>query len=135
MPTSTKPFALVVDDDAVIRADVCVILEEAGFRTHDAESGDEAKGLLHKVAESVTLLFSDVEMPGHTNGFALARYVAEHWPYIEIVVASGRMKPKAEDMPPKASFIGKPFSAEMVHDHLREKLPDGKKPSPLRVAV
>jgi hypothetical protein len=38
-------------------------------------------------------------------------------------------------MPEKATFIGKPFSAAIVHEHLRAKLPDGKKPEPLKTAV
>jgi hypothetical protein len=38
-------------------------------------------------------------------------------------------------MPEKATFIGKPFSASIVHEHLRAKLPDGKKPEPLKTAV
>ncbi len=55
--------------------------------------GEEAKTLLADHADDVTLLFSDVELPGHTDGFALARYVAEYWLWIEIVIASGNVKP------------------------------------------
>lgn len=135
METSTDPYALAVDDDPLILMDVCGILEDVGFRCHDAPTGDDAIALLGEHAESVTLLFSDVEMPGNTNGFELARHVEREWPHIEIVIASGRMKPEPGDMPEKATFIGKPFSAEMVRNHLREKLPDGKKPEPLKRAV
>lgn len=35
-------------------------------------------------------------------------------------------------MPGGARFIGKPFTAVMVHDHLQEKMPNGRKPTPLR---
>jgi CheY-like chemotaxis protein len=133
--SSTEPFALVVDDDPMILMDACQILEDAGFRCHEAGTGDEAIQVIEQAAESVTLLFTDVEMPGGINGFQLASIVAERWPEIEIVVASGRMKPGPGDMPEKATFIGKPFSAQLVHDHLREKLPDGKKPEPLKSPV
>ena len=126
------PCALAVDDDPIILMDVCDILSDAGFRCQSADDGDTAKTMLAENAEAVTLLFSDVEMPGTTNGFELARYVAEHWPWIEIVISSGRVKPEDGDMPPHATFIGKPFSAQLVHDHLREKLPDQKLPPPLR---
>jgi CheY-like chemotaxis protein len=71
----------------------CTILENAGFRFYEASTGDEAKALLVEHAESVILLFSDVEMPGDTNGYLLAQHVAEHWSWIEIVIASGRMSP------------------------------------------
>lgn len=135
MQQSTVPYALVVDDDAFILMNACDILEEAGFRFWEAGNGDEAKELLADRSESVTLLFSDVEMPGDTDGFALARHVDENWPWIEIVIASGRITPEEGDMPAKATFISKPFNAQMVHDHLREKLPDNKKPEPLKKAV
>ncbi len=99
------------------------ILEEAGFRFYEAGTGDAAKILLGDVAEHVTLLFSDVEMPGETNGFALARHVAEHWPWIEIVIASGRVTPSQGVMPAKATFIAKPFSGRSHRQPLSERLP------------
>jgi hypothetical protein len=74
-------------------------------------------------------------MPGDTNGFALAHHVDQHWPAIEIVIASGRIAPAPGDMPDKAVFIAKPYNARMIHDYLRRTLPDGKKPEPLRQAV
>ena len=135
MSEPLAPYALVVDDDAIVLMDACSILEEAGFRFYEASNGDAAIELLGQHATSVTLLFSDVEMPGAINGFALAHHVAEQWPWIEIVVASGRITPSVGDMPHKATFIGKPFDSEMVHGHLREKLPDCKKPGPLKRMV
>jgi DNA-binding NtrC family response regulator len=135
MQRSTVPYALVVDDDALILMDASEILKDAGFRVYEAEDSDQAKALLNDKGAHVTLLFSDVEMPGQTNGFALAHHVAERWPEIEIVIASGRIKPAPGDMPEKATFIGKPFNAAMIHGHLREKLPEGKKPEPLKDAA
>ena len=135
METSTIPFALVVDDDALILMHAADILEDAGFRCFEASDGDEAIRLLDNHSESVVLLFSDVEMPGQTNGFALAQHVDQHWPHIEIVIASGRITPSPGDLPERATFIPKPFDNHMVHAHLRKKLPDGKKPEPLKHAV
>ncbi|PZU05825.1 MAG: response regulator [Sphingobium sp.] len=135
MNTSTSPYALVVDDDPMILMHACDILEEAGFRFYEAGTGAEAIEVLERHGDSVTLLFSDVEMPGEMNGFALARHVDAHWPHIEIVISSGRINPSPEDMPEKATFIGKPFDSQTVHSHLAMKLPDGKKPEQLRQAV
>jgi CheY-like chemotaxis protein len=135
MALSTDPYALVVDDDPLIQMDASDILQDAGFRCYEAGTGQEAVQVLERSGENVTLLFSDVDMPGDMNGFALARHVDAHWPHIEIVIASGRVKPEPGDMPDKATFLGKPFNTRMVHEHLREKLPDGKKPEPLKKAV
>ena len=135
MALSTIPYALVVDDDPIIVMNTTGILEDAGFRVFEAMSGDEAKDVLAQHWESIILLFSDVDMPGKTNGFALARHVAELWPEIEIVIASGHVLPNAGEMPDKATFLSKPFNQITVHDHLRRMLPDNKKPEPLKRAV
>lgn len=81
------------------------------------------------------VFFTDVEMPGSVDGFALARHVAEAWPHIEIVVSSGGRNPTEGAMPDQAVFIPKPFSAEVVHEELRRLLQDGKKPEPLKTPV
>lgn len=132
MTLSTVPYALVVDDNALILMDACDILDAAGFRFYEASTGDAAKLLLMDHAEEVTLLFSDVEMPGDTDGFALARHVAVHWPWIEIVIVSGNAEPGPGSMPTKATFLRKPFNREIIHTHLRDTLPDHMKPEPLR---
>ena len=54
------------------------------------------------------------------------------WPPIAIVIASGRLVPADGELPEGAHFIGKPFSAEVVHGHLREILPEEEKPELLR---
>jgi CheY-like chemotaxis protein len=128
----STPYALVVDDDGLIRMDAMDILEEAGFRTFEASDGDTAMTLLAEQQALIVLLFTDVQMPGSRDGFAVARETARRWPHIAIVVASGQVEPGPGEMPDGAHFLGKPFTAEMVYDHLREILPDGRKPEPLR---
>lgn len=129
---SNGPYALVVDDDAFIRISGCAILEDAGFRCLEAATGDEAWAIIEAEGGEITLLFTDVEMPGGLDGFDLARRTASRHPEVEIVVASGRVEPGPGDLPARATFIGKPFSAEVVHDHLRAILPEDKKPHLLR---
>ena len=128
----SEPYALVVDDDGLIRMDAMDILRGAGFRTFEASDGDKAMALLAREHDLIVLLFTDVQMPGSRDGFAVARETAQRWPHIAIVVASGQAHPGPGDMPEGACFINKPFTAEMVHDHLQDILPDGRKPAPLR---
>ena len=131
----TDPFALVVDDDAFILMEACDILEKAGFRCHQAMDYREAVEVLERHHAAVTLLFSDVDLGGGENGFAVARHVDEHWPHIVIVIASGHVLPNCGDMPARATFIPKPFSQRIVHEHLAKTLPDDKKPEPLKRAI
>jgi CheY-like chemotaxis protein len=132
--SSAKPYALVVDDNAIVLMDACDILERAGFDCFDEADGDAAWKILEQHADAIMLLFSDVEMPGSMNGFDLARKVAATYPEIEVVLASGRLSPSDNDLPGRTTFIGKPFSADIVHDHLRTKLSDEKMPPLLKRA-
>jgi CheY-like chemotaxis protein len=132
LQTSDAPSALVVDDNFSIRTQAIRILNKAGFQVLDAENADAALDLLEIRYSDVVLLFTDVQMPGQLDGFALARKVAESWPHISIIVASGIDTPGPGSMPDKARFINKPFSAELVRAHLQELLPDGQKPEPLK---
>lgn len=133
MSEENTPFALVVDDDALIRMDAADILEEAGYRVLEAATPEEALSVLEQRGDSVQLLFTDVQMPpSKLDGFYLAKKCAASWPEIGIIVASGQIEPKADDLPEGAIFVRKPFSADVVHDHLQRLLPDGKKPEPLK---
>ena len=127
-----SPYALVADDDFLVRMDAETIMEDAGFHALSAGNGVEAVKLLEDHAGSIVLLFTDVEMPGGPDGFELARTTARRWPDISIVVASGGVKPGVNDLPEGALFLDKPFSAQMVHDHIDMILPDGQKPEPLK---
>jgi CheY-like chemotaxis protein len=129
---SNVPYALVADDDFLIRMDAETILEDAGFRALSAANGVEAIKLLEDYADLVVLLFTDVEMPGGPDGFELVRTTARRWRDISIVVASGGVKPGLDDLPEGAVFLDKPFSAQMVHDHIDRIFPDGQKPEPLK---
>ena len=132
---SASPFALVVDDDPMILMDACEIVEGAGFAPLEAMTVAAAIAVLEERWSEVSLLFTDVQMPGGRDGFSLAREAAQRWPNIQIIVASGQMKPKPGDLPDGATFIDKPFGAQIVHDRLREVLPHQRQPAPLRKLV
>ena len=126
-----RPFALVVDDDVLILMNAADILSQAGFRPLEAYNVDAAETLLTEYADEIVLLFTDVQMPGTRNGFDLARLTAERWPAISIIVSSGLANPDPDLMPEGAIFVRKPFSAEVIIDHLQAILPEGRLPKPL----
>lgn len=129
-----KPFALVADDDAIIRMDAAEILTDAGFRVYEADGYGQAVEMLNEAGESIQLLFTDVQMPpGKLNGFHLARECASLWPHIRILVASGIVMPPDDgELPANTVFVRKPFSADVVYDRLQELLPDGQRPEKLK---
>jgi CheY-like chemotaxis protein len=82
------PAILLVEDDVLLRLSVCDHLRDAGFTVHEAASGDEAKAVL-SAGVDVDLVFSDVQMPGETDGVALAAWTRVHFPSVPIVLTSG----------------------------------------------
>jgi CheY-like chemotaxis protein len=85
-----SPYALVADDDFLIRMDAETIPEDAGFRALSTENGVEAIKLLDRYAGSIVLLFTDVEMPSSMCGVTLAERVYGNWPDIRLALTSGR---------------------------------------------
>ncbi|QIK78663.1 response regulator [Sphingomonas piscis] len=132
MESANKPRALVVDDNAFVLLDACQILEDAGFECLQAESGDGAWEVICEHEGQVTLLFSDVDMPGTMNGLQLAERVTRLYPTIEIILASGHVGLSANDLPGTTTFVPKPFSVGIVKEHLKRKLPAEKLPLELK---
>jgi CheY-like chemotaxis protein len=118
--TLSQPIALVVDDEPLIRMDTADMVADEGYAVVEAHTAEEAFAFLNRHS-SLQLLFTDVQTPpGTMNGFELARAVAEKWPHICVVVASGAAEPADGDLPEKAVFLSKPLSARMVHDVIRD---------------
>jgi CheY-like chemotaxis protein len=112
------PVALVVDDEPLIRMNMSDIVSDQGFHVLEARTADEAFRFLQK-HNSLKLVFTDIQMPGEMDGLELAHRIAQKWPDICIIVASGAVQPPAEELPASARFIAKPISARLVHDTLK----------------
>ncbi|HEY8566135.1 MAG TPA: response regulator [Beijerinckiaceae bacterium] len=131
MPRRTTPHVstvLLVEDEPLVREVATDILHEAGFRVIEAATADEAFETL-KHRSDVQAVFTDVDMPGSINGFEFARLVHQGWPDLAVVVSSGKMRPQAQDLPPKAVFLPKPFRPDTMVGQLRQLLRAGA-PSP-----
>ncbi|WP_158814193.1 response regulator [Methylocapsa sp. S129] len=115
---------LVVEDEPFIRLDALDMIKEAGFRTYEAGGAEEAIRLLEEHAD-IGILFTDVNMPGSMNGLELARSVRDRWPPVKIIIASGQMTLRNEDMPRESVFFSKPYRARQIVGKLREMAAEG----------
>jgi CheY-like chemotaxis protein len=82
-------LVLVVDDDTDVRATAVEMLRDDGFAVIEAANASSAISLLAENPE-VEVLFTDIEMPGGDNGFALAGKIVRLSPRVRVVYASGR---------------------------------------------
>lgn len=116
-----KPAILVVEDESILRMVAADMLDEAGYHVIEAGSGDEGLAALDG-GMPIAGLFTDVQTPGNTDGFALAKITHERFPGAAILVVSGAAKPGEGDLPPGAMFLGKPYSGRAVLRTLDELL-------------
>ena len=79
---------LAVEDDTDVADIVLSVLNEAGFDTHVARSGNDALAFLD-AGSSVDLLFTDLVMPGGMNGIELARAARGRRPGLKVLLTSG----------------------------------------------
>lgn len=109
--SSPKPLILVVDDEALLRLLATDVLEDDGYRVLEAGDADTALKLLTEHGD-VGVVFTDVNMPGALDGLDLAHEVHRRWPKVKLIVTSGRVHPKLDDIPDAGRFVPKPYSPE-----------------------
>ena len=62
----------------------------------------------------ITVVFTDIQMPGAMDGIELARYVRRRWPPTIIVIGSGRVTPIAGELAEDIAFLSKPYDDATV---------------------
>ena len=96
----------MVDDQPSVAALVRVILQRAGYTVIVAYGAAEAIQLFQEHRGEVTLLLTDVVMPG-MNGFQLATHIAALRPGLPVVFMSGAVPTR--DDPSELPLLRKPF--------------------------
>ena len=114
-----RQVVLIVEDEALVRMTAVDMIEEAGFEILEASNGDEAI-LLLEARRDITVLFTDIEMPGSMDGLRLAQAVRGRWPPIKIIATSGRCVVRDGDLPSGGLFLPKPYSSTQISSALRE---------------
>lgn len=104
---------LVVEDEPLLRMFNADMLIDAGFDVLEAADANEALHLLETI-DDIRVVFTDVEMPGAIDGFALAQRIEAQWPEIGVLVTSGRRYPKEVFTAASRCFVPKPFRVAQV---------------------
>jgi CheY-like chemotaxis protein len=110
---SSRPVVLIVEDEYLLRMDAVDMIAAAGFEVVDAANADDAIEIL-EARRDITVVFTDIQMPGSMDGLKLARAVRGRWPPIKIVATSGRISVDATDLPEGGRFLPKPYSPMQV---------------------
>lgn len=110
---------LVVEDEPILLLFATDVVEEAGYEAISAANADDAIKIL-MARDDISIVFTDVRMPGSMDGMKLATFIRDRWPPIEIIVTSGHLGAAPPDLPARGKFFRKPYRTQHVIDALHE---------------
>lgn len=114
-----KAAVLVVEDDFLIRANAIDMVREFGFEAIEAVDADHAISFLEAYpALTISVVFTDIQMPGSMDGLRLAAVIRHRWPPVALLVTSGHVNPPAQELPSGARFLPKPYLSHQLKTHL-----------------
>ena len=108
----------------VLRMRAVDIVEDAGFNSLEAVNGDEALAILESRSD-ISLLFTDIQIPGSLDGLKLAHAVHKRWPSIKIILVSGQVNLSDAEKPTDSRFFGKPLETEQMIAEIQEMVGTG----------
>jgi CheY-like chemotaxis protein len=109
------PTVLVVEDEMMVRMPIAEYLRDCGYTVLEAADASEAIATIDAEGP-VSLVFSDIRMPGKMDGFGLAEWFQAHYPSVPILLTSGYNGGRDLPLDPvsRARFIKKPYSQMQV---------------------
>ncbi len=117
MPTPIT--VLIVEDEPLVSMALADHLEHEGYRVLEAVNAAAALRLL-ETRDDISLIITDVDMPGSMDGLMLAAAVADRWPPIRIIVVSGHRAIAPTDIPDGSLFFPKPYSYAEILTSMRD---------------
>ena len=115
---------LLVEDDEEVRKFAAEVLREQGYNLHVASDGASALRLLD--AESnISMLFTDVVLPGGMNGRQLADEAQRRRPSLKVLYATGYTRNAIIHqgrLDAEVELLTKPFTAEALVRKVRQML-------------
>ncbi len=116
---------LVVDDEEELLNLAKESLETLGYRVLTAENGIEALERLIEHSD-ISLLFSDVVMPGGMSGYELAEQAMGSRSDLKILLTSGHTEKASGQVQQKYTLIMKPYALEDLARRLQSLLGESK---------
>ncbi len=114
---------LLVEDEVLVRMPIAQYLRDCGYKVIEAVNADEAMTVLMHKETVVDIVFSDIEMPGAIDGFGLAKWIREHRPGLNVLLAGTvpRAVENAKELCEQGP-VPKPYEAQIVHNHIKRLL-------------
>jgi CheY-like chemotaxis protein len=115
---------LAVEDDHYVRHTTAGLLRDLGYRVLEAEDATKALEILEK--NEITLLFTDLVMPGDVNGYQLATEALRRKPGIRVLYTSAHAGDRILEIAGRAlqPMLRKPYRDDELARAIRDALTD-----------
>ena len=120
---SSSRVVLVVDDELFLLEYVRLVLVRSGFSVMTAKTGEEAWQLISNPENSISLVLTDVVMPGSFDGFELAERIRRRQLGIPVLFMTGALDRESSDNDSpdsKRVLLQKPFGPDQLIAIVRE---------------
>ncbi len=114
-------IVLVVDDDEMVRATYDLALRHDGWQTVLADSATAALEQLDRT-EGISVMLTDLTMPGTLDGGDLVHLVRARRPTVGIVLTTGHQVAPGS-FGPDVPVLLKPFGLDQLLDTVRRAQP------------
>ena len=122
-PQGRGETVLVVEDDPTVRLLVIEVLEELGYRHHQAADSTEALAIINS-ASKIDLMVSDVGLPG-IDGRQLAGLAQDARPGLRVLLVTGyaeKAKDRTNFLGPNMDILLKPFTLDTLGVKIKEMI-------------
>jgi CheY-like chemotaxis protein len=121
--TSDAKVILLAEDEPGVLELAAEFLAEEGYGVIAAESGDGALTHLEREA-SVDLVFTDIVMPGKTNGFGVARRAVALMPGVRVLYTTGYAEQlqRNDALVARGDLLPKPYRLAQLGKRVRQLL-------------
>jgi PAS domain S-box-containing protein len=112
---------LIVEDEPDLMDVASELFKSMGYDVITASNGSDARDILERKTH-VDILFTDVMMPNGINGIELARFAAQRYPSMKVILASGYTLPSLRSQYgdiDQFAFMSKPYRMADLAKQLR----------------
>jgi len=116
---------LLVDDEEQVRKLGASVLGKRGYRVLQAATGEEALDVWKCHRSSISVLVTDMVMPGDLNGWEMAQQLLDVQPLLRVIYTSGytvEMAKEVFEITSEIIFVQKPYLGETLEAAVREAL-------------
>ena len=107
---SSRPAALIVEDQPFVGLVASDILEESGFQTFHAYDAETATQVLDEHPE-IGVVVTEAQLPGDVTGLEFCHRVSLQRPGVLLVVTAATPELHRQNVPNGARVLRKPFAS------------------------